>query len=207
MLVCDALDERDFLAKKISDAIKTFKPCAVKRKMDKNLSDGSSVEDFTEKVKRDFQSIQDMIARHKRINRALVLSNATTKIKIKCINEELTIAEAISLRKATNEGTNSQLIAVMMRSFNDAKQNLDILNRKKDQMDEKYKDTFANSDKAITDDDIKNIEALTDRYTPELVDPVNCAEKLKELDEQESLILKEIESAIKVSNATTTIEF
>lgn len=207
MLVCDALDERDFLQKKISDAIQAFQPCSVKRKMDKALQDGTTVEIFEEKVRREYQSITDMIARHKRINRALVLSNATTKIKIKSLDEEISIAEAISLRKVSGYGMNDTLIGVMSRAFDSAQTSYNRLLRNKDAMDEKYKDTLTGSGKSLSDDEVKNVEALTDGYAPEIIDPIGVATKIQDLTDKEALILKEIDSAIKVSNATTYVEF
>lgn len=211
MLVCDALDERDFLAKKIKDAIRQLQVCAVKRRMDGALHNGMTVLDFDEKAKKDYQSITDMITRHTNINKALIQSNANTKIHIKSTNEDLTIAEAISIKKLSNAGCNLavDLATVMSKSVISAQDQYTALLRKKDSMDERYRETALqnSTSKALSDDEVKSLSVITDGYTPELIDPLNAAEKVQEIIDRDNTLIKEIESAIKVSNATTYIEF
>ena len=43
--------------------------------------------------------------------------------------------------------------------------------------------------------------------TTELIDPLNVQQKIQKLREESDTLLKELETKIKVSNATTTIEF
>lgn len=208
MLMCDALDERDFLAKKISDAIKSFTPCFTKRKMDKKLATGEDVEEFTEKVKRDYQSIHDMIARREAINKAIIMSNATTKIKIKSTDTEITVAEAIAIRKSYNsDDLTGKLLKVMERGFEAAISTYEILARKKDQMDENYKTTLAGRDnKVLSAEEIESVEKLTDGYAAELIDPLNIKELCDTIENKQASIKKEIDTALKISNATTYIE-
>lgn len=209
LLMCDALDERDFLAKKISDAIKSFTPCFTKRKMDKKLATGEAVEEFSERIKREYQSIHDMIARREAINNAIIMSNATTKIKIKSTDAEITVAEAIAIRKSYNsDDLTGKLLKVMERSFESAISCYEVLARKKDQMDENYKTTLAGRDsKILSAEEIESVEKLTDGYAAELVDPLNIKELHDTIENKQAAIKKEIDTALKVSNATTYIEF
>jgi hypothetical protein len=209
MLMCDALDERDFLAKKISDSIRTFVPCFTKRKMDKKLATGEDVEEFSEKVKRDYQSIHDMIARREAINKAIIMSNATTKIKIKSTDAEISVAEAIAMRKSINsDDLTGKLLKVMERSFEAAINNYEVLARKKDQMDENYKNTLAGREgKILSAEEIESVEKLTDGYNAELIDPLKIKELIDTIENKQASIKKEIDTALKVSNATTYIEF
>lgn len=210
MLMCDALDERDFLAKKISDAIKSFTPCFTKRKMDKKLATGEDVEEFNEKVRRDYQSIHDMIARREAINRAIIMSNANTMIKIRSTGAEITVAEAIALRKSFNsDDLTGKLLVVMRRSFEAAISSYEVLARRKDQMDENYKSTLTARDnsKILSAEEIESVEKLTDGYTAELIDPLNIKELCDTIEDKQAAIKKEIDTALKISNATTYVEF
>jgi len=209
MLMCDALDERDFLAKKISDSIRTFVPCFTKRKMDKKLATGEDVEEFSEKVKRDYQSIHDMIARREAINKAIIMSNATTKIKIKSTDSEISVAEAIAMRKSINsDDLTGKLLKVMERSFEGAINTYEVLARKKDQMDENYKNTLAGREgKILSAEEIESVEKLTDGYNAELIDPLKIKELIDTIENKQAAIKKEIDTALKISNATTYIEF
>ena len=210
MLICDALDERDFLAKKINDAIKKFHPVATKRKMDKKLITGETQEEFEERIKREYQSIRDMIERKDAINNAIIMSNATTKIKLKSSEKEITVAEAIAIRKSyTNDvDPTNELIYRINTDYGVALSSFQNLAKKKDQMDESYKNTLAGRDnKILSEEEIASVEKLTEGYIAELIDPLNVKKTLEIIEEKHTIIKKEIDTAIKVSNATTYIEF
>ena len=75
LLVCDALDERDFLRKKIMNAIKESSFIGAKREREDNVN-GVSVSKFEDNAKATYQSIKDMIKRYNAIDIAITQSNA-----------------------------------------------------------------------------------------------------------------------------------
>ena len=104
MTISEALDERDFLAEKIRKDIRSLNVITVKRKKDPRTKSGLEVDKFIADGKALYQSIQDNIDRYKRINVAIVLSNATTKIKLRTSGKEISVAEAIALKKMISTG-------------------------------------------------------------------------------------------------------
>lgn len=50
------------------------------------------------------------------------------------------------------------------------------------------------------------VDAYVKENTTELVDPLDIKKKIESLDEKNNTLLKELDTQIKVSNATTLIE-
>lgn len=213
LLVCDALDERDFLKKKINNTIKVAEFISVKRVQDIKVNNTETVEEFSGKVTSTLQSIKDMIKRYQNIDAAITLSNATTKITTKS-GKIMTVAAAIALRKSlvdrnlNNADFNGHLINRLQEQYDYAVMQLRRLNDIADNQSEKLKDSFVSKDnKKISSEDIESLEQLTKGLYGEMVDPVKIKEEIDKLSEDYNVLLKELETAIKVSNATTTIEF
>ena len=98
MIVTQALDERDLLKKKIRDAIAKCDFVAVQKPGDDVIAqDKQKVADYEAEVKASFQSIRDMMDRYTRLDAAILLANATTKIEV--AGKTMTRAAAINLRK------------------------------------------------------------------------------------------------------------
>lgn len=212
MLICQALDERDFLRKKIMSAIEGAKLIAVKRVRDEKIMGKYGVDEFEKNAQSDFQSINDMIKRYQAIDTAITLSNATTEIEV--ADRKMTVAAAISLRKSLLSNGSQRtdftgtLLYQMKRQFESASRDLAELNARADAQAEAQKMAMIGKDtkKTLDEADIKAIATITDPLRGELIDPIKLEGKIKTVADSYDRLVKELETAIKVSNATTSIE-
>ena len=92
MTVHKALAELKIIDSRIENAISggTY---VVANKHSNTKIHGVTIDEFKTQMKSDFQKVTDLIARRNAIKRAVVASNATTKVKVG--NVEYTVAEAI----------------------------------------------------------------------------------------------------------------
>lgn len=215
LLVAEALDEKDLLTKKITDAISNLEFISVRREKDKKLRDGRTDEEFTAQVTAAYQSVTDMIDRRNRIAVAIVESNAKTIVKLRS-GLEMTVAEAIARKKImsssedsynTNVNLEKKLIRAMEAAFNNYTKSLRSLQLDKDNKENDYKTRLTGREKELAPSDIEAIETLIKGETPVTVDPLNLKELLGKRVEEYNTIAKELETAIKISNASTYVEF
>lgn len=214
MLVCNALDERDFLRKKIISAINSTYFIACKRvKDDKVRTTGyTDPKTFENEAKSSYQSITDMIDRYTRLDTAITLANASTEIKLSD-DTVMTRAAAISMRKAlvgdTSTDFTGRLISVLERQFASVSATANELNAKADRELEQYKDNMTSGDKAkeLTPTVTQTLESLVADNRADIIDPIGVEKEIKKLEDKYETLKKELDSAIKVSNATTFVEF
>lgn len=214
MLVCNALDERDFLRKKIISAINSTYFIACKRvKDDKVRTTGyTDPKTFENEAKASYQSITDMIDRYTRLDTAITLANASTEIKLSD-DTVMTRAAAISMRKAlvgdTSTDFTGRLISVLERQFASVSATANELNAKADRELEQYKDNMTSGDKAkeLTPAVTQTLESLVADNRADIIDPIGVEKEIKKLEDKYETLKKELDSAIKVSNATTFVEF
>ena len=102
MLVTQALDERDLLAKKIRDKIDnaTFID-SIRNNEDKTMESRVSKAEFTKSAKASYQQIMDLIERYQMIDAKIIASNAETFIDTSY--GKFSVAAAISLRNRLRE--------------------------------------------------------------------------------------------------------
>ncbi len=208
MLVADALDERDFLREKIEKAISNASFVTVKRVKDPRTKDGSDPEVFEQNAKSDYKSISDMISRLNKINQAITLSNANTVIELKS-GIKMSRAEAISRRKEMRDGVNDiehRFITAIARMITDYKREYNRLQNAADQATEMYKNNLTSKDRELNQKEIDAAKTLTADEYPQIIDPLDIVKKYDERNNRYNIIAKEIDTAIKVSNATTYIE-
>lgn len=214
MLVCNALDERDFLRKKIISAINSTYFIACKRvKDDKVRTTGyTDPKTFENEAKSSYQSITDMIDRYTRLDTAITLANASTEIKLSD-DTVMTRAAAISMRKAlvgdTATDFTGKLISVLERQFASVSATANELNAKADRELEQYKDNMTSGDKAkeLTTAVTQTLESLVADNRADIIDPIGVEKEIRKLEDKYETLKKELDSAIKVSNATTFVEF
>lgn len=214
MLVCNALDERDFLRKKIISAINSTYFIACKRvKDDKVRTTGfTDPKTFENEAKSTYQSITDMIDRYTRLDTAITLANASTEIKLSD-GTTMTRAAAISMRKAlvgdTATDFTGRLISVLERQFANVSATANELNAKADRELEQYKINMTSGDKAkeLTPAVTQTLESLVADNRADIIDPIGVEKEIKKLEDKYETLKKELDSAIKVSNATTFVEF
>lgn len=214
MLVTQALDERDLLVKKISDKInKAHFVDTIKNNEEKVFENHMSNEDFQKEVKSSYQQILDLIERYQKIDAAIVESNAHH-----CVETSYgtyTIAVAISLRRRLKENGmleedadfEMNLYRKMNHEYQEKIQFIDMKNEQLEQTAENMRLSILGKDTKIKEDKpLKVVETYVKENRVELVDPINILKKMETLKEKRNTLLRELDTQIKVSNATTFIE-
>ena len=215
MLVTQALDERDLLVKKINDKITKIQAVDTKKKNEeKTVKTHVTAEEFNGTVSAAFQQIMDLIDRYQRLDAAIVASNAATKIQTS--RGEYTVAGAIALRNRLRKGGiyeeegnfESKLSNQLERQYSDAVTMAEFKNKTLDTQAENMRLSILGRDsKAKDDKPLGVVDAYVRENTTEVIDPLNALKKAQEIRERAEALLTELDTQIKVSNATTTIEF
>lgn len=229
MLVTQALDERDLLKKKICQKIDKFK-CVdyAKNNEEKGIDSKMNREEFAAEAKATYQQIMDLIARYQRIEAAILASNAATVITTSF--GEYTVATAIALRNRMREkkendrlivdrlrnsdtdiwkgaGFEEQLAKLMIRQYVDANGEADTRNKNLEVQAESMRLSIVGKDSKVKDDKpLAVVDAYISQNRTELIDPLGALKKAEELRMKSATLLKEIDTQIKISNATTLIE-
>lgn len=172
---------------------------------------GMTIEQFKEKMKASHQKVTDLINRRNALKRAVVLSNATTKIKVG--NDEYTVAEAIEMK---NHGM--EFKTNYMRTI--ASQNLSAqadINRNSGEAIEKRAEQYVLSVIQAQPKDAKMaidsdaMQALRKDYiknnTYDLIDPLKVNDIIEKMTDEINEFNTEVDAALSVSNALTVIEF
>ena len=209
MLITKALDDREFLKKKSTEKIHQAHFVATIREKDKKIG-FVEVEDFEKVAKEDFQSIVYMIDRYNRIDSAITLSNATLKIKFSN-GVEITKAEAIAKKKAiyNNASFNKLLATKIARELEESVITNDRLSREADRLYETYNNNLITSagNNKLDEDQVAAVEAMVAPNKPRIIDPIGAEEKFDKLTEEIDVFISEVDTLLKVSNATEFVEF
>lgn len=172
---------------------------------------GMTVANFKEKMRSGYQKATDLIARRDAMKRAVVLSNATTKVKVG--ENEYTVAEAIEMKNHGME-FRSALLHQMNSAYVTAQNEL---NRNSGETLEKKAEQYVLAVIAAQPKDSKMsvdseaMKALRKTYiennTYDLVDPLDVTKIMEALDAEINEFNAEVDAALSVSNALTVIEF
>lgn len=213
MLVTQALDERDLLMKKINDKIDgaVFADVA-KRNEEKVYNRRITKEEFDKEAKAAYQQITDLIERYNKLEAAIVESNANTYIETSY--GKYSVAGAITFRNRMKGDAKfggkadfeTSLLVRMKRTYNDC---IGIAEHKNqalaDTAEEMRLSILGRETKVREDKPLEVVESYVKENTMELADPLGIKDKIAELTERRDKLLAELETQIKVSNATTFI--
>ena len=214
MLVTQALDERDLLVKKIQDKIsKASFVDTIKPNEEKVLDARVSKEEFAKDAESAYQQIQNLIDRFQKIDAAIVASNANTTINT--TYGSFTVAGAISLRSRLRGAGSydgeadfeSALQDKMEKDFQTRVSLAEMKNKQLQSTAESMRLSILGKDSKVKDEKpLEVVEAYVKENTTELVDPLDVQKKIAMLQEKRDTLLTELDTQIKVSNATTFIE-
>lgn len=215
MLVTQALDERDLLVKKINDKISKIKLVDVKKRNEDKTSDSRvTPEEFSNTAASAYQQIMDLIDRFQRIDAAIVASNAVNTVQTSY--GEYTVAGAIALRNRLkgngiykDEGNFEALLTAQLeRQYKQAVQTTDFLNKGIETQAETMRLSILGKDSKVKDTKpLEVVDAYIRENTTEVIDPLESQIKAQEIKERIDTLMKELDTQIKVSNATTMVEF
>ena len=214
MLVTQALDERDLLVKKIADKIsKASFVDTIKPNEEKVYEKRIGKEEYTKEAESSYQQIMDLIERFQKIDAAIVASNAVTQVTTSY--GVLSVAGAIALRSrlrgvgayredAEFEGKLQRKLA------NEYSERVQFCDRKNSQLEttaeEMRLSILGKDSKTKEEKPLGVVEAYVKENTTQLVDPLDAKKKIEMLEEKRSTLLTELDTQIKVANATTFIE-
>ena len=215
MLVTQALDERDLLVKKIGDKIRKIRVVDTKkRNEERTITARVTPEEFETAAKSAYQQIMDLIDRYQRIDAAIVASNAATMVKTGY--GEFSVAGAIALRNRlkgngiySHEGAfENRLITEMELEYQKHVEYADTKNKSLEAQAETMRLSILGKDSKVKDArPLEVVDTYIRENTTEVIDPLDSKKKVQELKEKIDSLSKELDTHIKVSNATTTIEF
>jgi hypothetical protein len=204
MTVHKALAELKVIGDRIDKTISQGVYCKANKHSNDKIN-GVSVEEFKAHIQGSWDKANDLIKRRNAIKRAVVLSNATTKVKIG--DTEMTVAEAIEMKnsgmayKRNLMNTLNQHYVSAIKTID--KENGETLNQKA----ENYVVGLFGSKEGKTNND--EVEKLRKEYVNnnsfEFVDPIKVKEKIDTLEKEISDFETEIDSMLSTSNAITVI--
>lgn len=166
---------------------------------------GKPASEYCDGAKASYQSVRDLIARRNAIKRAVVCSNAATKVAI--AGAEYSVAEAIEMK---NHGAEylKDLLSKMSVDLSRATKEVNDNNgeRLERRADEYMKSMYGATDmKNATEEAQAARDAFVKSQSYELVDPLDIRNKMESIDTEISSFLTEVDAALSVSNAVTEI--
>ena len=214
MLVTQALDERDLLVKKIADKIaKASFVDTIKPNEDKVYGKRIDKEEYIKEAESAYQQIMDLIERFQKIDAAIVASNAKTQVTTSY--GVLSVAGAIALRGRLRGvgtyGEDAEFEGKLQRKLaNEYSERVQFCDRKNSQLEttaEEMRLSILGKDSKTKDEKpLGVVEAYVKENTTQLVDPLDAKKKIEALEEKRCNLLTELDTQIKVANATTFIE-
>lgn len=204
MNVHQALAELKTLDKRIEKAI-SARSWVVTNKHSNTKIDGLAIAEWIKDCRSDYDKAMALIRRRDAIKRAVVNSNAVTKVLI--AGKEYTVAEAIDKK---NHGTAflSLLAARLTSDRNRAKMLADRENGDslENRADSYVRSLIGNTDMKGATDEVKRLrKEFIEAQTTDILDPIGAAKEIERLEEEVSSFLTNVDAALSVSNAITEI--
>jgi len=168
---------------------------------------GVEIGKICDEIKAKYDQANDLIRRRDAIKRTVVLSNAATMVTID--GQQYTVAEAIELK--------NHQIPILQRILKKMQMQLEYARREADRSNGDALEARADGYiKSLYGDktDLKNMseeirktrEEFIRQQTVEIVDPLDITARMKELEDRINGFIVNIDSALSVSNALTSIE-
>lgn len=205
MTIHRGLSELKILDDRVITAISTGTYCLPNKHSNVKLK-GIDVEVYKTVMQGTYDKAVDLIKRREAIKRAIVLSNASTKVSI--AGAEYTVAEAIEMKNHGIE-LKQMLLEQMRKQYRDAQAKILAENGKElENRAEKYIiGLFGSGEKKTATEEIEKAKkAFITANEYELVDPIGVLEKIEALEEDISSFKAEVDAALSTSNAITEIE-
>lgn len=204
MTVHKALAELKIIDDRIISAINGGTYCVANKHSNEKIK-GVSVDEYKRVMQGFYDKATDLIKRRNTIKRAVVLSNASTKVSVN--GEEYTVAEAIEMK---NHGVefDEMMLQMLNKQYNKAQ--AEILKQNGDDLEKRAEQYVigiygSKEGKTNTDDFEKTKKDFMTANAFELVDPIKILDKVNALEEKIASFKSEIDAALSTSNALTEI--
>lgn len=208
MTIHRGLAEIKVLENRILKAISEAKFCAAAKQSMKKLN-GVPIEDYKKDAQSSLDSINDLIARHDAIKRAISESNAKTTVTINGV--VYTVAEAIYMNQHGID-FKQRLLNMLDYQYSNSIANIETANaRLSDRADDYTKSLASASEKSNMDPEaIRDArDSYIERETMILIDGIDIKKIRDEIASKISKFKAEVDAVLSASNATTeiTIEY
>ena len=214
MLVTQALDQRDLLVKKICDKIRKASFTETKKHNEEKVMERRVTQkEFEKEARSSYQQIIDLIHWYDKVDQAILHSNAETIIETSY--GTMSIANALALRSRLNcsnaydsdSNFEGNLMMKLQEELNEKIRVMEQKNKGLQNTAETMRLSILGKDTKTKDETpLKVVDVYVQENTTELIDPLNVRKKIDELNERRETILNELDTKIKVSNATTFVE-
>lgn len=214
MLVTQALDQRDLLVKKICDKIRKASFTETKKHNEEKVMERRVTQkEFEKEARSSYQQIIDLIHWYDKVDQAILRSNAETIIETSY--GTMSIANALALRSRLNcsnaydsdSNFEGNLMMKLEEELNEKIRVMEQKNKGLQNTAETMRLSILGKDTKTKDETpLKVVDVYVQENTTELIDPLNVRKKINELNERRETILNELDTKIKVSNATTFVE-
>lgn len=203
MSLIRALDEVVLLDKRIA---KKVSECTFLGVLSKKSRGGivSNPEEFSHSAKADWQSVTDLIARRQRIKSAIILSNATTRVRV--AGESLTVAEVIERKKslALQRDLLQKLKSQREQSLRSLEQQNSAMEAELQKLLEIHFGKGGNSKTQASD--IEDISRpFRENNQAKLLDPIGVDAKIRDIEAYIEEFERETKFTLSESNAMTKI--
>lgn len=205
MTVHKALAEIKVMDSRINNAIYGGVYCLANKHSNEKVK-GIAVEDYKKVMQGYYDKANDLIKRNEAIKKAVVLSNAVTKVKIG--DNEYTVAEAIWMK---NHGIDNkdELLVRLQQQYNKAQ--AEILKNNGEELDKRAEQYVigiygSKEGKADTEAFEKTKKEFIKVNQYELLDPIGVLKVIEDLEKEIDTFKAEVDAALSTSNAITEIE-
>ena len=214
MLVTQALDQRDLLVKKICDKIRKASFTETKKHNEEKVMERRVTQkEFEKEARSSYQQIIDLIHWYDKVDQAILRSNAETIIETSygtmSIANALALRSRLSCSNAYDSDSNFEgnLMMKLQEELNEKIRVMEQKNKGLQNAAETMRLSILGKDTKTKDETpLKVVDVYVQENTTELIDPLNVRKKINELNERRETILNELDTKIKVSNATTFVE-
>lgn len=205
MRVHSALAELKMLEERINKIIRNT-TWVVANKHSNTKIDGKDVSTWVKEKKEELQKLNDLIKRREAIKKAVMKSNAVTTVII--AGETYTVAEAIERKNNGIEFLKS-IVNSIANDIKNATMSANAANgdRLETRADEHVRIMLGTFDTKNLSEEAKKLRReFVEAQTTEIIDPIEAYSLVKDLEEEISQFLMEVDGKLSVSNATTEIE-
>lgn len=210
MNVHKALAELKIIDTRIAEAIADASFVTANKHSNEKIN-GVAITEYKNVIKAHYQRVNDLISRRNAMKRAVVISNANTKVQIS--GKMYTVAEAIEMKNHGMEHFR-ELLTSMTIQYNKTQYEL---NQNSGEQLEKRAENYilamiqAQPKDSKTSIGSETITKLREEYIEnnayDMIDPLNIKEEIQKLSDYIREFETEIDAALSCSNALTEIEF
>lgn len=205
MTIHKALSELKIIDSRIDNAIRSGVFCIANKHSNEKIN-GLAVSDFRKEMQGAYDKASDLIRRRDAIKRAVVLSNAVTKVNVG--EAEYTVAEAIEMK---NHGMAFKKIFMDMLQKQYQRAQAECLKNNGEDLEKRAEQYVVGiygtkEGKTDTEDFKKAKQDFITSNSFEIVDPLSIKSKIEALENEISAFTSEVDSALSTSNALTLVE-